>query len=84
MRNGVLSTRATGEAPQLIVDDVGVAVEEPACVAARVRASKEVSSCEMFWTTAAEPALSADKSFRFPLVPDGKWHEVQILRRPGG
>lgn len=84
VRRGILSTRVELDDPQLIIDNVGVAVEDLACLALRVRVSPGVNSAQVYFSTVADPAMSWDKSFTFPLPPDGQWHEVQILRRPQG
>lgn len=84
VRDGILSTKATGDDPQLIVDNVGVAVGELQCVALRLRVPEGVSGGQLFWSTTAEPAMTAPKSMTFPLKPDGQWHDYQISRPPEG
>ncbi len=84
VRRGILSTRVEQEDPQLIVDAVGVAIEDLHCLAFRARVSRGINSAQIYFSTVAEPALSWDKSFTFALSPDGQWHEVQIFRRPQG
>ena len=82
--DGVLTTEATGDDPQLIVDDAGVAIEDLRCLALRLRVPEGVSSCQFFYTTTAEPGMTADKCMTFPLVPDGQWHTYQVSREPEG
>jgi hypothetical protein len=84
VRDGLLTTTVTGSDPQLIVDNVGATVEQLACLAMRLRVPEGVSLCQLFYTTAAEPDMTADKSMTFPLVPDGQWHTYQISRAPEG
>lgn len=82
--DGVLTTEATGDDPQLIVDNVGVGVEQLACVAMRVRVTEGVSTCQLFYTTTTDPNMTADKCMTFPLAPDGAWHTYQISQDPEG
>lgn len=82
--DGVLTTEAVGDDPQLIVDNVGVEVEDLACVALRARVPEGVSTCQLFYTTVADPNMTADKCMTFPLVPDGEWHTYQVFREPEG
>ncbi|MBI3919798.1 MAG: glycoside hydrolase family 99-like domain-containing protein, partial [Armatimonadetes bacterium] len=82
--HGVLRTKVTTEDPQLIVDNVGASIEDLRCLALRMKVSEGVDSCELFWSTFTEPQPSANKSFLFPLKPDGKWHTYQVMKRPEG
>jgi hypothetical protein len=84
VRGGVLRTRVELDDPQLLVDNVGVTVEDLQCLALRARVSPGIGSCQVYWSTAAEPALSGTTTFVFPLQPDGQWHEYQVSRRPQG
>jgi len=84
VRDGVLLTAVTTEDPQLIVDNVGVTLDDMGCLALRLRVPDGVSSCELFWTTAAEPTMSADKAFRFPLKGEGQWHTYQVAKATEG
>jgi len=88
VRDGVLYAEVTTGDPQFLVDKVDVAVEDLGCLALRLKVTgaepERVSSCEVFWTTAQEPALSADKAFRFKILTDGRWHTYQVSRRPQG
>lgn len=84
VRDGVLSTTATGDDPQLIVDDVSTAVDDIGCLALRLRVPEGVSTGQLFWTTAAEPAMTAGKCMTFRLTPDGKWHTYLVTRKPEG
>ncbi len=84
VRDGILSTTVNMDDPQLIVDNVGVAIESLRCIALRLRVSEGVSSCQLFWTTTEEPQMSANKTFTFPLKPDGEWHTYQVSKKPEG
>ena len=84
VREGHLSTTALGDDPQLIVDNVGVAVEDLDCIALRVKASVGTALCQLFWSTESEPAMSADKEFTFGLSPDGQWHTYVVRKQPEG
>jgi len=84
VRDGVLSTTVTKHDPQLIVDHVGIAVEDCECIALRLKLSKDPGSCQVFWSTTQAPQLSAGKSFRFRLEPDGRWHTYQVMKKPEG
>jgi hypothetical protein len=84
VRDGILSTTVTGDDPQLIVDNTGVVVDEMECVALRLKVSKGISRCQAFWSTEKDPAMSAGKSFTFPLNPDGEWHEYQVSKKAEG
>jgi hypothetical protein len=84
VRDGTMSTAATLDDPQLIVDGVGVAVEDLRCIGLRLRVSEGVGSCQTFWSTAAEPGTSADKSLRFALEADGEWHTYQVTKEVSG
>ena len=84
VRDGTMSTTATLDDPQLIVDSVGVAVEDLRCIGLRLRVSEGVGSCQTFWSTAAEPGTSADKSLRFALEADGEWHTYQVTKEVSG
>lgn len=81
---GTLSYIAGGPDPQIIVEDVGVAVRDLGCLALRIKACAGVTSCELFWSTTDEPKLSARKSLRFPIKDDGQWHTYQVSRRREG
>ena len=81
---GILKTTALGDDPQLIVDNVGVPVEDLDCIALRLRTAKGVSACQLFWTTLSEPSMSADKAIVFKLVPDGKWHTYLVRKQVEG
>ena len=84
IRDGLLSTTVKLDDPQLIVDNVGVALADLGCFAMRLRVSEGVSSGQFFWTTAAEPRMSADKAFTFRLREDGAWHTYQVTKEIGG
>mgnify|MGYP005844962125 CR=1 FL=1 len=84
VRQGILIARVAEEDPQLIVDNVGVAIEDLQCLALRTRVSPGIDLAQVYFSIVADPALSWDKSFTIPLRPDGLWHEYQIMRRPQG
>ncbi len=88
VRDGLLHAEIATEDPQFLVGNVDVAVEDLGCLAVRLKVTgaerDRVSSCEVFWSTAKEPALSADKAFRFPIRTDGRWHTYQVSRKPRG
>ncbi len=84
VKGGIMSTTVTTEDPQLIVDNVGVAIGDLQCVALRLRVSEGASSCELFWSTTREPKLSADKAFRFPIKGDARWHTYQVSKKVEG
>ncbi|NOY82423.1 MAG: hypothetical protein GXP31_15595 [Kiritimatiellaeota bacterium] len=88
VRDGLLRAEVVTEDPQFLVGDVDVAVEDLRCLAVRLRVtgaeSDRATSCEVFWSTKKEPALSADKAFRFKLLNDGQWHTYQVSRKPRG
>jgi len=84
VRDGILSTTVNMDDPQLIVDNVGVAIESLRCIALKLKVSEDVSSCQLFWTTTGEPRMSADKTFTFPINPDGDWHTYQVSKKPEG
>ncbi len=81
---GILRTRATGDDPQLTVQRVGIDVQALGGIALRLKASPDASGCEVYWSTARDPGLSADKSFSFGLQADGAWHTYLISRKPEG
>ena len=80
VRDGVLRTTVTGSDPQLTRDNVDVSIADIGCIALRLRASKWVSDCQVFWSKQSEPRLSPGKSFRFPLETDGEWHTYQVFK----
>ena len=84
VNEGVLSTTVTLDDPQVIVDNVGVPIADLGCFAMRVRASEGAGPCEFFWSTEAEPRMSADKAFRFSLEGDGEWHTYQVTKQVEG
>lgn len=84
VRDSILATTATGGDPQLIVDNAGVAIADIQCIALRLRVPEGTSSCQLFWSTVAEPGMTADKCMTFPIRPDGQWHEYLVSRQPEG
>jgi len=80
--DGILSTTVTLDDPQLIVDNVGVAVDELGCIALRLKTAEDAGTCELFWSTTDEPNMSAGKAFRFRLERDGDWHTYQVFKKP--
>ncbi|MCK5804882.1 MAG: hypothetical protein KAI66_18740, partial [Lentisphaeria bacterium] len=81
VQKGVFSATVTGSDPQLIVDNVGVKIEDVSCIGLRLRISTGVSACEVFWSTVAKPDLSARKAFHFPLKDDdGEWHTYLVSK----
>ena len=81
---GILRTRATGDDPQLTTQSVGAEIQALGTIALRLKASPDVTDCEVFWSTAQEPALSPDKFFTFDLKADGEWHTYLITKKPEG
>ena len=80
----MLATTVTLDDPQLIADNVDVALEDVKCLALRLKVSEGVSSCQVFWSTTAQPEMSADKCFVFALKPDGGWHTYQVSKKVEG
>lgn len=84
VREGVLAATVAKEDPQLIVGDLDVPIADLACIALRLRMPEGVTSCETFWATDREPAMSARKAFHFAVPGDGKWHTYQISKKVEG
>ena len=84
VRDGVLSVIVAGSDPHLVVDDVGVPIGELQALALRLRVSRGVTRCQVFWSTEADPKPSANKSFLFPLRDDDAWHTYQVGKRVEG
>ncbi len=81
IENGVLVTHPTGDDPQLIIQQVGVAIESIGHIALRLKVPKGLRAGEVFWTTKKEPELSGNKSFPIGFNDDGAWHTYLISKK---
>ena len=63
---------------------IGVDIADIGWIALRVRTPGGVTSCQVFWSTEKASALSASKSFRFPMQGDGHWHTYVVSKRVEG
>ncbi|MBT3379090.1 MAG: hypothetical protein HN742_28115 [Lentisphaerae bacterium] len=84
VHDGMLSATVTDSDPQLVVDSVDVDIADIGWIALRVRTPGGVTSCQVFWSTEKASALSASKSFRFPMQGDGHWHTYVVSKRVEG
>lgn len=84
LSGGTLQTRVTGTDPQFTTGNVNVDVRDIQCIALRMKTSKDILGCEVFWSTKKEPRLTAQKSFGIGLNEDGQWHTYQIIKTPEG
>jgi len=77
VRDGALIGTATGGDPYLIRGLVRVDAGDSPVVAIRLRVSAGAGG-QFFWTTLSSPAFGEAKSLRFPVTPDGQWHEIRL------
>lgn len=81
---GSLIARAAGDDPQLVATGLDLDVDAVGAIALRLKAPKGLRAGEVFWTTRADPAMSADKAFAIGIKPDGEWHTYRIMKAVGG
>jgi len=52
--------------------------------ALRLKATEGIDSCQLYFSTTADPGTSHSKQFSFGLNPDGEWHTYQVSKEPHG
>ncbi|MFW6162236.1 MAG: hypothetical protein ACODAJ_05660, partial [Planctomycetota bacterium] len=77
VRDGALAGRATGADPYLIRGLVRVEGDACPVVVLRLRVSAGAGG-QFFWSTASSPGFAEARSIRFPVQPDGQWHEIRL------
>ena len=77
VRDGALVGTATGGDPYLIRGLMRVDAADCPVVVLRLRASAGAGG-QFFWTTLSSPSFEEAKSIRFPVQPDGQWHEIRL------
>ncbi len=77
VRDGALVGTATGGDPYLIRGLMRVDAADCPVVVLRLRVSAGAGG-QFFWTTLSSPSFEEAKSIRFPVQPDGQWHEIRL------
>ncbi len=76
-KDGALFGRISGSDPYLVRPLLRVAGDT--CLAIRLNLRVTVGSGgQLYWTTEASPEFDEQKTVRFPVIPDGRFHEYRI------
>ncbi len=75
---GGLFGRISGPDPYLVRPLVQIQGDEVAVLNLRMRVTAG-STGQLFWTTEASPDFDEEKSIRFQIIPDGRYHEYRVL-----
>ncbi len=79
-RDGALFGRISGPDPYLVRRLVKVRGDDAPVLNLRMRVTAG-SGGQLFWTTETSPAFDEEKSFRFQVIPDGRFHEYRLQLR---
>ncbi|TVS13928.1 MAG: hypothetical protein EA424_20830 [Planctomycetaceae bacterium] len=75
---GGLFGRISGPDPYLVRPLVQIQGDDVAVVNLRMRVTAG-STGQLFWTTETSPEFDEEKSIRFRIIPDGRYHEYRVL-----
>ncbi|MBC7329929.1 hypothetical protein H5T88_06165 [bacterium] len=77
VRNGCLEGIATGGDPYMV--RFGMDIDGNSCARIRIRMMTTAGGgAELYWATADSPNFAEDKTVKFPIISDGKYHEYVI------
>jgi len=77
VRGGILVGRITGPDPYLVRSLLRVPASECPAIVLRLRVS-EGGGGQLFWATIDSPGFAEEKSVRFPVQADGRFHDVRL------
>lgn len=76
-KDGALFGRISGGDPYLVRPLLRVAGDACQAIRLNLRVTAD-SGGQLFWTTESSPEFDEQKTVRFPVIPDGRFHEYRI------
>jgi hypothetical protein len=76
-KDGALFGRISGGDPYLVRPLLRVAGDACQAIRLNLRVTAD-SGGQLFWTTESSPEFDEQKTIRFPVIPDGRFHEYRI------